>query len=117
MEKEKKMVMLDYAKKCWVEYKYECENCYHCNLKTISKEERLKELKEKVEEFKKSKTNKIIRKAQFGNWIKTEALFKNKAFSNYKKWEMYESSEDEGNKEPILPKSDPNFIALEKRAQ
>ena len=40
-------------------------------------------------------------------------MLKTKNFSNYKKWDIYESS-DEENDEPILPRHDPNFIALEK---
>jgi tetratricopeptide (TPR) repeat protein len=36
-------------------------------------------------------------------------------FKNYQKWDLYESSSDEEQKaEPILPRNDPNFIALEK---
>ena len=34
--------------------------------------------------------------------------------TNYTKWELYESDSDEEEKEPILPRHDPNFIALEK---
>jgi hypothetical protein len=33
---------------------------------------------------------------------------------NYKKWEYFTSdSEEDEHPEPILPKNDPNFIALE----
>ena len=39
----------------------------------------------------------------------------NRQFRNYQKWDLYESSTDEEEKgEPILPRNDPNFIALEK---
>jgi len=47
--------------------------------------------------------------------LKTEALVKTRTFRNYEKWQLYESSSDEDEKaEPILPKHDPNFQALEK---
>ncbi len=37
------------------------------------------------------------------------------SFKNYQKWDLYESSSDEDEKgDPILPRHDPNFIALEK---
>ena len=36
-------------------------------------------------------------------------------FKHYQKWDLYESSTDEDEKgEPILPRKDPNFLALEK---
>lgn len=46
--------------------------------------------------------------------MKTEAIVKTRTFRNYEKWQMYESSSEEENTEPILPKHDPNFQALEK---
>jgi tetratricopeptide (TPR) repeat protein len=37
------------------------------------------------------------------------------SFKHYQKWDLYESSTDEDEKgEPILPRNDPNFLALEK---
>ena len=63
--------------------------------------------------FKDRKLKKKFKKNNYENWIKTEAMLRTKAFSNYKKWEMYESSDEEIN-DPILPRNDPNFIALEK---
>jgi tetratricopeptide (TPR) repeat protein len=42
-------------------------------------------------------------------------MLKKKGFSNYQKWELYESSTDEEDQgEPILPRNDPNFLAMEK---
>ncbi len=72
-------------------------------------------LKSKVEDYKNKKNKKLFRKNKFDNWIKTEALVKSNKFSNYQKWELYESSSDEEEKgEPILPRHDPNFQALER---
>jgi tetratricopeptide (TPR) repeat protein len=72
-------------------------------------------LKIKVEEYKHKKTKKLFRKQKFDNWIKTEAIVKSDKFSNYQKWELYESSSDEEEKgEPIVPRHDPNFQALER---
>jgi len=78
-------------------------------------QERKKELKEKVEILKSKKASKKFRRAKYENWVKTEGIIKTKTFRNYEKWQIYESSSDEDEKaEPILPKHDPAFQALEK---
>lgn len=42
-------------------------------------------------------------------------MFYKKTSTNYSKWDMFESSEsDEEEKEPIVPKDDPTFKAMEK---
>lgn len=47
-------------------------------------------------------------------WQKTQAMVWKKNSVNYNKWEYFLSdSEEEVEKEPILPKNDPNFKALE----
>ena len=57
----------------------------------------------------------MFRRQKYENWIQTNKFLKSEKFSNYKKWDLYESSSDEEEKgEPILPRNDPNFIALEK---
>jgi hypothetical protein len=72
-------------------------------------------LKDKVEDLKKKKATKKFRRNKYENWIKTEAIVKSDKFSNYHKWELYESSSDEDEKgEAILPRHDPNFLAFEK---
>jgi hypothetical protein len=53
------------------------------------------------------------------NWKKTKAMFWKKTSTNYDKWDNFTDSEDEfaaieKNAEPIVPKNDPNFRALEK---
>lgn len=55
------------------------------------------------------------RRAKWENWKKTQALFYRKTSTNYKKWDHFESSEEEvdENAEPILPRDDPNFRAME----
>ena len=59
----------------------------------------------------------MIRKHKYENWLKTEAILKTTKvnFQTYHKWDLYESSTDEEEKgEPIVPRHDPNFLALEK---
>ena len=56
----------------------------------------------------------MFRRQKYDNWIKTNQFLKSDKFSNYTKWELYESSSDEEEKgDLILPRHDPNFIALE----
>lgn len=47
-------------------------------------------------------------------WQKTKAMLWKKTSNNYDKWEYFVSdSEEEPQQEPIVPKNDPNFKALE----
>ena len=47
-------------------------------------------------------------------WQKTKAMLWKKNSNNYNKWDYFVSeSEEEPDKEPIVPKNDPNFKALE----
>jgi tetratricopeptide (TPR) repeat protein len=81
----------------------------------FSIQERFDELREKLEEYKSKKKTKLERRAKWENWKKTQALFYRKTSTNYKKWEFFESEEEEeeDNSEPILPRDDPNFRAME----
>ena len=72
------------------------------------------ELREKLEEHKQKVAKKKIRRGKWENWKKTQALFYCKTSTNYNKWDMFESeSESEDDKEPIVPKDDPQFKAME----
>ena len=53
----------------------------------------------------------MTRRAKWENWQKTQAMFYKKTSTNYKTWDMY--SEDSEEKEPIVPKDDPTFKAME----
>ena len=41
-------------------------------------------------------------------------MFYKKTSTNYSKWDMYESSEEEEETDPVVPKDDPQFKAMEK---
>ncbi len=103
-----------FCKNCFVEYVMEMSVCTHCKKETLSKEHRHAELKHKLEEYKKKKASKEERKKKWENWRKTQAMYWKKTSTNYSKWDYFTSSEEEDNSEPILPKNDPNFIAMEK---
>ena len=77
----------------------------------MSQEERMDELKTKLEEHKQKTGKKKTRRSKWENRKKTKELFYRKTSTNYSKWDMFESSEEEEdpNAEPILPKNDPNF--------
>ena len=105
----------NFCRNCFVEYTRETPVCLHCNKKTLTREERRNELKGKVEEYKKRKAAKDERKNKWENWRKTQAIYWKKTSTNYSKWDYFTSSEEEdANQEPILPKNDPNFLAMEK---
>ena len=89
-------------------------NCSLCSRPVETREARKNYLQGKLAEMKVSKANKSKRKANFAQWIKTEQLVTNRTFRNYQKWDLYESDTDEDEKgEPILPRDDPKFQALE----
>ena len=73
------------------------------------------ELREKLEEHKKKDAKRKERKDKWDKWVKTQAMFYKKTSTNYKKWENFEPDSDSGKEEPepILPKDDPGFKAME----
>ena len=72
------------------------------------------ELRGKLEDYKSRKNRKKERRAKWENWKKTQALFYCKTSTNYNKWDVFESSESEHeDQEPIVPKNDPAFKAME----
>jgi len=105
---------------CFYEYQIkDLKICPHCSKDLITQEARHKILKQKVEVYKEEKKKKKFRRMKYENWIKSQGeihiLDKSKhGPTNYYKWDMYESESDEEEKQPILPRHDPNFIALEK---
>jgi tetratricopeptide (TPR) repeat protein len=70
----------------------------------------------KVDEYKDRKGRKEERKKKWELWKKTQAMVWKKTSTNYSKWDYYTSSseEEDVNKDPIVPKDDPNFKAMEK---
>ena len=105
---------------CFYEYTLkDIEECTHCHKKLLTRDERHKILKQKLEVYKEKQKRKKFRKMNYNNWIKSHGEIKildasRHGPTNYTKWELYESDSDEEEKEPILPRHDPNFIALEK---
>ena len=55
------------------------------------------------------------RRSKWENYKKTQAMIYNKTTCNYNKWDAFESSEESehDDSEPILPRDDPNFRAME----
>ena len=56
-----------------------------------------------------------MRRAKWENWKKTQAMFYCKTSTNYNKWNMFESESDSDKDEsdPVVPKDDPQFKAME----
>ncbi|CAK68186.1 unnamed protein product (macronuclear) [Paramecium tetraurelia] len=106
----------DYAsfcKYCYLEYAKKTDQCYWCKRDTLTQEQRYNQLLEKVEKYKEDKNRKQQKKQKFELMEKTEKILWKKSTFTHKKWEYYTSSEEEIESEPIVPKDDPNFRALE----
>jgi tetratricopeptide (TPR) repeat protein len=100
---------------CFVEYTIDLPKCSHCGRDTITEEERMIILKEKLAIHKQKEIDRKYKKAKWENYIKTQAMFYKKTSTNYKKWDYFEpdSDSDKEEKEPIVPKDDPQFKAME----
>lgn len=107
-----------FCKHCFTEFTISIEKCSRCGKNTMTCEERRAELQQKVQEFKEKKARKLERKHKWEMWQKSKGLVWKKTSTNYTKWDYFTSSEEEDNeddkKEPILPRNDPNFQALER---
>lgn len=78
-------------------------------------QERQEQLGVMVEEYKDKKKKRQDRKMKWDMWQKTKSMLWKKTSNSYDKWEYFISdSEEEPEPEPILPKDDPNFKALER---
>jgi hypothetical protein len=49
----------------------------------------------KLEAYKVKKNEKQMRRQRWENWLKTQAMLHKKTSTNYKKWDYFESSEEE----------------------
>ena len=100
-----------FCKGCFREYVMEgVDICTNCGMKTMTVDERMFELRAKLETHKSAIGLKKTRRGKWENWKKTQEMFYKKTSTNYNKWDMFESSEEDSDeKEPIVPKDDPNF--------
>ena len=69
---------------------------------------------EKVNEYKERKARKQENKKKWELINKSQKMLWKKNTTNYNKWEFLTSSSEEEDLEPIVPKNDPAFKALEK---
>ncbi|ETB59182.1 hypothetical protein YYC_03434 [Plasmodium yoelii 17X] len=109
---------LYFCKSCLVEYNYKLDFCKRCNKSVISKEERKKELFDKVENYKHLKNKRNERREIWNKYLNSCKNQNNKKTTNYEKWNYYEPSSDtfdEDEKILCLPKHDSNFQILEKK--
>ncbi|KAL4491781.1 hypothetical protein ABPG72_006036 [Tetrahymena utriculariae] len=106
---------LSFCKFCFWEYELPTPQCIRCNKDTISYDQRMEELKGKVDDYKKHKVKRDERKKKWELWKKTQSMLWKKTSTNYSKWDYYtsESDSEPENSEPVVPKDDPNFKALE----
>ncbi|ANQ07658.1 Uncharacterized protein PCOAH_00020500 [Plasmodium coatneyi] len=128
---------------CLVEFKYVLSNCPRCSRGVVTKEQRLRDLQEKVNQYRERKKKRDARRASWKKWKsginqnkdENEAQRNNSddendpphktAISNapttdYDKWNHYEPSSDtfdEDEKIPYVPKNNKDFNILEKKLQ
>lgn len=107
-----------WCKRCFVEYTIDLPNnsCTRCQKPDMmmTQEARREELMGKLERFKEDRTKHQWRKDKWLRWKKSQALLGRSRNINYKAWEFWEpdtDSEEEG--EPIVPKDNPEFQAME----
>merc|ERR1719413_106599 len=80
----------------------------------MTQAQRREELLGKLEVFKEEKAKHQHRKDKWLRWKKSQAMLKRSKYINYKAWEYWEpdtDSEEEG--DPIVPKDNPEFMAME----
>jgi len=108
---------INFCKFCFREFQIPIEKCTNCDHDTITRDDRIAELKEKLENYKQEKEGKKKRKLKWDNWKKTQQMKARQGPTNYNKWAYFEpssdSEEEAGDDEPIVPKDDPNFKAME----
>lgn len=101
--------------RCFTEYWItDIDKCTHCsNTELLTQEERMADLKDRLEEHKKKIAIKKTRRAKWENWKKTQAMFYCKTSTNYRKWDMFESESDSDKEEdPIVNEEDPQIKAM-----
>ncbi|CAD7941167.1 unnamed protein product [Amoebophrya sp. A25] len=107
-----------FCKFCFTEYLTDSlDKCTRCGKEPLmTQAERKKELMFKLENYKEEKAKHQVRKDKWLRWKKSQALLGKSKVINYKAWEFWEpdsDNEDEENAEPVLPKDDPQFKALD----
>eukprot|EP00421_Protoceratium_reticulatum_P021651 CAMPEP_0168388320 /NCGR_PEP_ID=MMETSP0228-20121227/16392_1 /TAXON_ID=133427 /ORGANISM="Protoceratium reticulatum, Strain CCCM 535 (=CCMP 1889)" /LENGTH=988 /DNA_ID=CAMNT_0008401567 /DNA_START=24 /DNA_END=2990 /DNA_ORIENTATION=+ len=107
-----------WCKRCFVEYAIDLPGnaCTRCKQpdKMMTQQARRDELMGKLDSFKETKNKHQWRKDKWLRWKKSQALLGKSRNINYKAWEYWEpdtDSEDEG--EPIVPRDNPEFLAME----
>ncbi|CAA9987943.1 conserved Plasmodium protein, unknown function [Plasmodium knowlesi strain H] len=123
---------------CLVEFNYILTKCPRCSGGVITKEQRLLDLQEKVNQYKEKKKKRDARRAFWKKW--KSGINQNKdsnegkiidkdvqndsphkiATTDYDKWNHYEPSSDtfdEDEKIPYVPKDNKDFKILEKKLQ
>ncbi|EUD65649.1 hypothetical protein C922_03897 [Plasmodium inui San Antonio 1] len=127
---------------CLVEFKYVLSNCPRCSGGVVTKEERLRDLQEKVNQYKEKKKKRDARRASWKKWQSeinrkgetsrvgtgnsdeengptNEAGIAN-TITDYDKWNHYEPSSDtfdEDEKITYVPKHNKDFNLLEQKLQ
>ena len=107
----------NFCKFCKVEYEIETKKCFRCKRGTQTQKERMDYLIEQMKLVKKKKIKKEESKKRWELWRKTQKIYKNKNLTDYEKWrhftDSFDSDEEYLKNNPVLPKDNPQFKAME----
>ena len=106
---------VNFCRHCHLQFEFETPTCWKCSRQTMTLEQRQQQLKVMVEDYKYNKEQRAQKRHKWDMFQKSEAALWKKSSINYnKKWDYFvEESQEELDKDPILPKNDPNFMAME----
>jgi tetratricopeptide (TPR) repeat protein len=100
---------------CHTEFFIDLEGnqCWKCGKDLVAQADRRAELMGKLEDAKKEKVARNLRRDKWTRWKKSQRLLNKSKNIDYKKWEFWEPESDDEEAEPIVPKDDPQFMAME----
>lgn len=108
----------NFCNNCKLEYEFKTEKCKRCQKNTQTRQERKDFLSVQIKKIKKKKTKKQESKKRWELWRKTQKIYKNKNLTDYEKWrhftDSFDSDEEYLKENPIVPKENPQFKAMEK---
>ena len=101
-----------YCPRCHLEFTVAMPQCSQCGKDTMTSTERREDLTVKVGRLKEERATAVERRYRWENWKKTEAMLYRKTATNYRKWDFFETEEEE--ELPFVPPDDPAFNEMER---
>merc|ERR1719331_2690263 len=104
-----------WCKGCFTEFFCDLDDnkCTRCGTALMAQKDRRAALMTKLDDFKKEKVQRQFRRDKWTRWKKSQRLLSKSKNVDYNKWEYWEPNRDEEELDPIVPKDDPQFKAME----